>query len=344
FDTLKQPLQVIESDYTFALDEVDLRAIDPQTQNTLIDEAFAAEPEQKDALQARLFKLAEERHILLLSLPAICSDELTLTNLLAEIRSAYASNSNEEPTQYIQISEWLNELLEDEETGETPWQNLDLNQLSGLTLPCQLVSENKPFAPASIEFPVNAELVRAVESFSASKNCTPAVTWLACWQLLFWRLTAQPTILIGLSCDGRRYEEMKGALGLFAKSVPLVSHFEKDLQFVELLEQTRDEMERSSAAQEYFIWPANGNGNGHEAKLPFFDVAYEYIDEVSPQRAGELVFSLHKQSAYTERFKLKLVCRRDPEGSLRLLFNYDSNSLPVDAVIRLQRYFQTLTG
>src|SRR6185503_20907784 len=48
--------------------------------------------------------------------------------------------------------------------------------------------------------------------------------------------------------------------------------------------------------------------------------------------------------AYTERFKLKLVCQRDPEGSLRLLFNYDSNSLPVDAVIRLQRYFQTLTG
>jgi amino acid adenylation domain-containing protein len=356
FETLKQPLQVIESEYSFALEEVDLTSLDPETQTTLIDQEFdlvSPELDLKETapLKARLFKLSDERHVLLLSLPAICSDALTLTNLLLEIRTAYASCANghrlngAEPTQYLQISEWFNELLEEERTGETPWQNLDLDQLSSLTLPCQLESAgNKTFAPASLEFPVKAELVQALESLAAQHACTPAAAWLACWQLLLWRLTAQPTILIGLTCDGRRYEEMKGALGLFAKSVPLISRCAKDLQFVDLLDQTRKEMAASSAAQEYFVWTPNGHANGHAARLPFFDVAYEYLEAVSAQRAGELLFSLHRQSACTEPFKLKLVCRRDPKGSLRLAFNYDSSSLQADAVIRLQHYFQTLVG
>ncbi len=348
FETLKQPLQVIESESAFELEQVDLSSLDPQSQTVLFDQEFnlyaAPKLEAAPLLRGRLFKLSNRRHILLLSLPAICSDALTLANLLQEIRNAYASCANgrrlngTEPTQYIQISEWLNELLEEEETGETPWQDLNLHQLASVTLPCQLDVADKSFAPASLEFPVSTELVQAIESLAAQHNCTPAAVWLACWQLLLWRLTALPTIVIGLTCDGRRYAEMKGALGLFAKSVPLVSNCERELHFGELLEQTSAAMDRSNAAQEYFVWPAN---NGHQ---PFFDVAYEYLEEVAPQPAGDLVFSLHRQSACTERFKLKLVCRRDSDSSLRLTFNYDSSGLPADAVIRLHRYFETLAA
>ncbi|HEX2270677.1 MAG TPA: amino acid adenylation domain-containing protein [Pyrinomonadaceae bacterium] len=354
FETLKQPLQVIESQCSFALEESDLTSLDTGAQTALIDEEFdhsaTSRPEETSPLRARLFKLSDKRHLLLLSLPAICSDALTLANLLHEIRNAYASCSNghrlngTEPTQYIQISEWLNELLEEEEPAETLWQDLDLSQLASVTLPCQLEGENKTFAPASLEFPASPELVQALESLAAGYECTPSAAWLACWQLLLWRLSAQPTIAIGLTCDGRRYDEMRGALGLFAKSVPLVSRCERDLHFSELLVTTREEMARANAAQEYFVWPAQDHSNGNHARQPFFDVAYEYLEEVSPPPAGDLIFSLHRQSAWTERFKLKLVCRRGPEGSLRLNFNYDSTVLPADAVARLHRYFATLAA
>ena len=67
-------------------------------------------------LHASLVTLAERTHLLLLCLPALCADARTLKNLANEIGRGYGARieEDEEPVQYVQFSEWQNELLEND--------------------------------------------------------------------------------------------------------------------------------------------------------------------------------------------------------------------------------------
>ena len=241
----------------------------------------------------------------------------------------------------MQVSDWLNQLLDDEEAERIPWRNLDLPKLAELTLPGQIAGDSAAFAPAVLEFDLDPNLVQQVDSLAARHGCEQAAVWLAAWQLLVWRLTEQAFFAIGLICDGRRYDEMRGALGLFARSVPLICRCEDQLSFAELLDQTRDEITRVSAAQEYFVWPLDTQIENQNGRPHFFSVAYEYLEEADQERVGDLIFSLVRQTAITETFKLKLLCRRRQEA-LCLEYHYDSSAFQPDAVRRLHEHFKTL--
>ena len=70
-------------------------------------------------------------------------------------------------------------------------------------------------------------------------------------------------------------------------------------------------------------------------------MAYEYLEEADQERVGDLIFSLVRQTAITETFKLKLLCRRRQEA-LCLEYHYDSIAFQPDAVKRLHQHFKTL--
>lgn len=351
---VKVPLQVIGADAGFSLAETDLTALNDDDQTARIEQVFKEEGklpfdlEQISQLRGGLFKLSASRHVLLLSLPGICADAITLQNLFREICDAYQSlNAGveflREPTQFVQVSDWLNELLEDEEAETTPWRNLDLPKLAGLTLPGQIAHDSATFAPAVLEFHIDPKLVQQVDSLAVRHGCEQATVWLAGWQLLLWRLTDQESFVIGLICDGRRYDEMRDALGLFARSVPLICRCEDQLSFAELLDQTQAEIIRVGAAQEYFVWPVDTESENQNGSNHFFSVAYEYLEEAAQQRVDDLVISLVRQTSITEPFKLKLLCRRR-QDALCLEYHYDSSAFQPDAVKRLHQRFKTLLG
>jgi amino acid adenylation domain-containing protein len=353
-DGVKVPLQVISATAGFSLAESDLSARNGDDQTAHIEQGFRGtveEPfdlEQAPQLRGRLFKLSPSRHVLLLSLPGICADAITLQNLFREICAAYRRlnagvEALEEPTQFVQVSDWLNQLLEDEEAETNPWRNLDLPKLAGLTLPGKIARDSAPFAPAVLQFQVDPQLVRQIDSLAALHECEPASVYLAAWQLLVWRLTDQPAFAIGLVCDGRRYDEMSGVLGLLARSMPLICRCEERLSYAELLGQTRDEITRLRATQEYFVWPMNAEIENQNGSHQFFSVAYEYLEDAAQERVDDLVFSLARQTSITEQFELKLLCRRREE-SVCFEYHYDSSAFHPDAVRRLHRHFKTLLG
>ena len=61
---------------------------------------------------------------------------------------------------------------------------------------------------------------------------------LACWQILLWRLSGQSDFVVGIASDGRTYEGLQEAVGLFGKTLPVSCHLERDLRLSELLERT----------------------------------------------------------------------------------------------------------
>src|SRR5271169_1948273 len=139
---LKLPFQVILETIEYAWQSANLTGLDEAAQRSAIaklvdhrDTAF--DLEHGPALHVVLASLAPEKHVLVLSLPALCADLRSMENLASEIGRAYAGSSDEtdEVTQYADVAEWQQELLasDDAKAGRDYWRdycrNLDLSAL-----------------------------------------------------------------------------------------------------------------------------------------------------------------------------------------------------------------------
>ena len=97
--------------------------------------------EQGPLLRALLLSFSTRRSLLLLTLPAIGADARTLGNMFSEICDDFANGPepdrvDDEPTQYVQFSEWQNQLVESEESeaGKDYWGQLSKHALAPLSL------------------------------------------------------------------------------------------------------------------------------------------------------------------------------------------------------------------
>src|SRR5262249_20723913 len=158
--------------------------------------------------------LAETKHVLVLSAPALCADALSLQNVAREIAAYYAGEkAADEVFQYADFSAWQNELLqgeddEDAKAAKQFWGDL-LSNTSVHRLPFEKQASGT-FKPAlvAVEIPATA----------AGKD---AAFFAACWQILQWKLTGQSAMTVSYVSDGRNHEEMAASVGLFSKPLPI---------------------------------------------------------------------------------------------------------------------------
>ena len=130
---MRVPLQVIGEEPALSYREIDLSELRPPEQEARTEELFLREGsltfdlEHGPVARFSLLIRTSWRHVLLISLPAMCGDGRTLENLVAEVRARYAGSEAApgDVVQYVQFSEWQSELLEDGEgkAGHEYWRN-----------------------------------------------------------------------------------------------------------------------------------------------------------------------------------------------------------------------------
>jgi hypothetical protein len=141
-------------------------------------------------LRASLICLSAGEHLLHLSLHPVCSDAIGLANLFQAFCAAYQSvgvekEQSAEPLQYADFAGWQSELLEQEssEQGQRYWKSID--------------SEVQRLFPArngiglSPQETVLGRIERVLKPHSSMQLLSekqPAVSLLACWQILLSRL------------------------------------------------------------------------------------------------------------------------------------------------------------
>ncbi len=129
------PLQVVGAEPDVEWNVCDLSHLDQDEASLARRHAIEAASarninyEKGPMLQALLLNEAVDEQILLLTLPTMCADRISLLNLAGEISQIYAANASQpadgdEPIQYADLSHWLNELLESEESspGKQFWK------------------------------------------------------------------------------------------------------------------------------------------------------------------------------------------------------------------------------
>lgn len=354
---LNTPVQVINDCGTLQVERFDLSALSRAKQQAEIERLFqdmkrvAFDLETGPLLHVKLVKLAVHESVLMLGLPALCTDLTGLTNILDEVSLNHAnglpgkSTGSPPPIQYADISAYLAELLESEETaaGRRYWSNFRMSDYPELRLPFENQSvEANAFAPESLRSTIDPSLIPLIESAARKYDTTVSVFLLACWQVLLWRLTEQARVLIGVAFPGREVEGLEKLPGLFERYLPFAGQLESQLKFNELLKQLDESSARLVEWQDYFQWDFFflDSPDGQPA-TQFFPICFEFDNRLSKSSPQGITRSLIKQYACTERFKLKMSCRLEKD-SLATELHYDSHLFSVEDMECLIEQFQVL--
>ena len=338
------PIQVFsdkETDTYFLVSLEDIEPSQQKKQMTRYVEMIQERPsdlEQDHLLKCILIRLSHMSFTLLINLPALCADAVTLRQFFSELTQiyhAYATGieySSEEPLQYTDVSAWQDELIQDEDVGAQRafWQKIDLSLLDTLFLPFAQqafhshVRTPDLFKPQTISINMADEKTYSPRlSILLEKTGTsPEAFWLACWLTTIWRLINQKATLLGVECDGRYHEELSDVLGLCSRVIPFHVPLTKTWSFERLLVLVHAALEEAKRLQIYFSWDALSLTSERKSSDNYFPISFAYDEwPVAKQGAG-VTFLVEQSSSCIEPFALKLhVLRIGQEFNLNLCYD-----------------------
>lgn len=345
------PLQAIACTGEVPISEYNLSGLSPEEQEAKIAALFEQlsllpfDFERGRLWHISLVTLAQDKHLLLANFSALIADSVTLKNFTRELSLSYSAYTcqeepADEPMQYADIAEWQNELLESEETaiGKEYWRKLNIESWDLLTLPWEKKKPEAEFKPLVERVEIRGDLLNSLEAIAPKHTSDISAFLLTCWQILIWRLTRQPNPIIGVAIDGRKYEELEHSLGLLCKYLPLRCPVQDELNFSHARQQVELNLNEMYNWQEYFTWE---DILENEKSSSFWPVCFEFQGEPKNYDNSDVSFSLVRQDACLEPFKLKLSCLRLC-NSLSAEFHYDSALFGAADIKRLSEHFQAL--
>ncbi|MEM1169666.1 MAG: amino acid adenylation domain-containing protein [Cyanobacteria bacterium P01_H01_bin.35] len=333
--------------------EYDLTPLKPEQKNAELEKIWQNfsqiefDLKQDSLFRVSLVKISPAQQILLINLPALISDSKTLEILVRELNQEYTAflEENQLPEaelQYADIAEWQNELLEEEEAklGKEFWQKQDISHRFDLRLPFEQTFEQKSeeFKPQVQKTTINPDLFAKIKSLAQQLDVSTSDFLLTCWLTLIWRLTGESNIVLGLVGNGRKYEELEQALGLFAKHLPLCCQVSEELKFNQLLEQVKLSVSEVLKWQDYFTWEQFIALTDTYFQQSFLPLAFEFIELNNISENFD--FTIDRIYTCIDKYKIKLVVTENQNLSIE--FHYDANAYQTEDIQRLTRQFQTL--
>ncbi len=338
---MKFPLQVIGDRSDFTWKTIDLSHVNFEDINSQIQTIFT---EIDSTSLLYLLKLAEQKHILIISLPALWADLQSLENLVTEISRGYLNISNvdsPEIMQYADFAQWQNELLAENTTaaGKNYWQQQDFSEAFKLKLPLEKLN-TKPdlFQPQLIVQKFDSYTSTQITNLAGKYQIPLASLLLTCWQVLIYRLTRQANLVVGELFTGRKYTELSSAIGLLAKYLPVQNYLQANISFTEILKETHNLQQEIEQWQEYFSWD-----HSSLSASSFLPVCFEFHQNHPKIEMDGISFFLLQEYSCLDRFKIKLVCYQK-DDVLFTEFHYDASLFTKNDLQRLATQFNTLVA
>src|SRR6266545_1007684 len=332
---MREPIQIVGQEDDCVYGEVDLRAMGASSaacwRQALRQRQSSRAQASEWGWQAVVGWIGERRQELWLSLGGMSGDWQSIEHAVTDVARDYGqwndgdTRTVEAALAYAQYCEWVKELLEEGEgRGHLYWLEQDWQALRSGKRPLAggARDSREEFKPQVVRATLEESVLRQALKESRKRGKTVASFWLASWQALLWRLTGEGEQVVGYVCDGRKYEEMEGAIGLYSKWVPVRSQAQGADRFSELLEQAQEEIRQADAWQEYFIWEeALGIEAGQEPG--YFPIGIEIARQKRRWRAGEMEWKLVGAESQTERYDALLRCLWKEEGGLEVELSYN---------------------
>ncbi|HLK55511.1 MAG TPA: amino acid adenylation domain-containing protein [Chthonomonadaceae bacterium] len=276
-----EPVQVIQEYAPFALPLTDLNSLTAETREAEVRRLVQEEAQRPFDLaagplfRAALLQLAEEEHVLLLTLHHIVSDgwsQGVLTRELTALYNAYRSGQpsplTELSIQYADYAAWQRQWLQAEELQRQVgyWKQHLAGAPALLELP---TDRSRPaiqsYRGARLRQEFSPELTSGLKALCQQEGVTLFMTLLAAFQTLLSRYSGQDDIVVGTPIANRTQAEIEGLIGFFVNTLALRTDLSGDPGFVEVLKRVREVCLGGYAHQD----------------LPF----EKLVEEIQPQRS-----------------------------------------------------------
>jgi amino acid adenylation domain-containing protein len=245
-----------------------------------------------------LIRLADDDHVLLVTMHHIVSDGWSMGVLVNEFSALYAAFSQGRPDslpalpiQYADYAVWQRRWI----TGEVLQRQLDFwrDHLWGAPALLELPTDRprpavQDYAGASFGFELDAELTVNLKALSQRHGTTLFMTLLAAWAALLARLSGQHDVVIGTPVANRHRAEIEPLIGCFVNTQALRVDLSGSPSVAQLLAQVRATALAAQAHQD----------------IPFEQV----VDALNPMRS----------MAHSPVFQVMFAWQNTPEGSLEL--------------------------
>ncbi len=263
--TANGPEQRIVPHLAIALPQTDLSDTMPPDQESALRN-LALEDVKKPfdlssgpVLRARLFRLGDRDHVLLIVLHHIVSDGWTGGIFFDELGALYNAITEKKPAslapsplQYADYAIWQRKWLQGEvlENQLAYWRSQLRGTATELILPADHPRPALPTYRGSTKAVLLGDLSEKVKAFSQKHGTTVFVTMLAALKILLFRWTRQADLVVGTITANRNQLETENMLGCFMNFLALRSPFSEEKTAAEILEQEKQTVLQAYAHQE----------------------------------------------------------------------------------------------
>ncbi|TFG60648.1 MAG: non-ribosomal peptide synthetase, partial [Nitrospirales bacterium] len=250
------PVQIISPEVTVSLSLLDLQSFAATEQSQEVDRILHEEAHLPFDLtigplfRFRVFNLAAENHIFLVTLHHIISDGWSMGVFLRELTTAYAALVAKElpslpelPIQYADYAVWQRDYLQGTELeGQLAyWREQLQAPLTPLALPTDYP---RPALQTSrggnLTRHLAPEILQSLKTFCQAESVTMFMTLLAVLQALLARHSGQEDIVVGTPVAHRNRLELEGIVGLFLNTLVLRTDLSGMPTFRQLLSRVRE--------------------------------------------------------------------------------------------------------
>ncbi|HWJ51104.1 MAG TPA: amino acid adenylation domain-containing protein [Solirubrobacteraceae bacterium] len=214
--------------------------------------------EQGPLVRATLVSLGEDRSELILTVSALCADATSTALLLSEVAGRLTSAELvEDPLQYADFSAWQHELSDSDEdearAARAFWE--ELGDVRSPALPFTRLADSAG-ASEEISIEIDDALARALTDQAARYGATPAALVQAAWHAVLGRFSGEETAVLAFVAGERRHPDLEGAVGAFARPVPIEARVDGTRSFAEVLAEVARARGDALVRQDYA--PADG--------------------------------------------------------------------------------------
>ncbi len=355
-----QPCQVIVSNIRIAVPLVDLsqtsreRAEAEATRLAVEDARQCYDLESAPLLRAKLVKLADDDHVVILNFHHIIADGSSLAVFYREVAELYeafrvgrASPLIPLSIQYADYTVWQHEWLRS--TAFDTQLNYWKHQLAALPPPLNFPTDferraAQTYRGARSTRPLTRDVTLALKSFSRQQGVTLFMTLFATFNILLSRLSGQTDIVIGSTVAGRNRPEIDGLIGFFINALPLRTDLSRNPSFLTLLQRVREVCLDAYTNQEVpfdkiveEVGPQREQGHN-----PIFDILFNIADTSERVLAlpGCEVSKL-SQAAPGAKFDIVLQAP-EIDGKIELAIVYNADLFGESRIVTLLEQFDAL--
>jgi amino acid adenylation domain-containing protein len=305
-------------------------------------------------LRTQLLRLAEDDHILLLTMHHIVSDGWSIQVFIRELAFFYEGFcEGKKPRladlswQYTNFSTWQRQWLQ----GTVLAQQLGYwkQKLSGIPPVLELPLDRprplyKTFNGASVAFHIPEKLAQQVVLLGRREGTTLFMSLLSAFYVFLYRYTGQEDLVVGAPIANRNRREVEDLIGFFVNSLVMRTQLSSELTFRDLLAKVREVSLEAFAHQdvpfEKLVEELQPERNLSHS--PFFQVVFHLQNALTEElRLPGLSISAINNETKQAKYDLVLSAF-EAEAGLNAVLNYNTDLFEPETIARMATHFQML--